>query len=133
MGIKFFDIYSPSHALGGMTFYLLGIDIKLSIILHTFFEIFENYFWVNKGGYCIKLPFMRQKDCKTKPDSIQNIIGDTIFFILGFLIGLYLIKKPYLENIHFFIKLMIIGLVVPLGYSVLTTNIVGYLPKFEHE
>lgn len=133
MGQKFFDMYSISHAFGGVTFYLLGIDLKLSIFLHIFFELFENYFWVNKGGYCIKLPFMIQQDCKTKPDSIQNIIGDTVFFILGFLIGLYLIKKSYLQNIHFFIKLMIIGLIVPLGYSVLTTNIIGYLPKFEHE
>jgi hypothetical protein len=133
MGVKYFDAYSPSHFFAGLTFYLLNIDFITSIILHTIFEIFENYFWVQQGGYCIKLPILKLKDCKTKPDTIQNIIGDTISFALGYILSIYFIKKRYLENIHIFIKLIIITIIVPLGYSLITTNIIGYLPKYEHE
>jgi len=133
MGIYFFDAYSPSHAMGGLTFYLLGFDFITSVILHTSFELFENYYWIHQGGYCIKLPFLTQRDCKTKADSIMNIIGDTIFFMIGFLIGQFAIRKPYAASLHIALKLFIIGIIVPLGYSLITTNIIGYLPTYEHE
>jgi hypothetical protein len=133
MGIKYFDAYSPSHGFGGLTFYLLGFDFVTSVILHTGFEIFENYIWVNMGGYCISLPFLTHRDCKTKPDSSQNIIGDTLFFMLGYLLGQFLIRKQYLHSLHLALKLIIIGIIVPLGYSIMTTNIIGYLPEYEHE
>jgi len=133
MGIALMDPYSPSHAFGGLTFYLLGFDLLTSFILHTAFELFENYIWVQRGGYCIKMPFLNHADCKTKPDTVVNIIGDTVFFIAGYLIGKYLIHKPYLSWLHWSIKLVIIGIIVPLGYSLATTNILGYLPAYEHE
>lgn len=133
MGIAFMDPYSPSHAFGGLTFYLLGFDLITSFILHTAFELFENYIWVQHGGYCIKIPFLNHADCKTKPDAVINIIGDTVFFIAGYLIGKYLIHNQYLSWLHWSIKLVIIGIIVPLGYSLATTNIIGYLPAYEHE
>lgn len=101
--------------------------------MHTAFELFENYIWVYEGGYCIKLPFLQHKDCKTKPDTVDNMIGDTIMFILGYLFAQYIINKKYLKDINIIIKLIIILIVVPLGYSLITTNIMGHLPKYEHE
>lgn len=127
------DPYSPSHALGGLTFYLLGFDLLTSFVLHTTFELFENYLWVQHGGYCIKMPFLKHADCKTKPDTVINIIGDTVFFIAGYLVAKYLFRKPWYDSWHWLIKLVIIGIIVPLGYSLATTNILGYLPAYEHE
>lgn len=138
MGIALFDHYSFSHALGGATFNLLGFNLLTSFLLHTAFEIFENYIWIDRenktGGYCIKTPFFPIEDCKTKPDSIINIIGDTICFVFGFVI-LELVKPGWVpfKNWHWFIKLLIIGFVVPIGYSLVTTNIIGYLPTYEHQ
>jgi hypothetical protein len=133
MGLKYFDAYAPSHFFGGVTFYLLGFDFISSILLHTFFEIFENYYWVQKSGYCIKLPpILKLEDCKTKPDSVKNIIGDTISFMLGYIFSIYFIKKAYLKNINLYLKVIIITLIVPLGYSLITTNLLGYLPEYEH-
>lgn len=56
----------------------------------------------------------------------------------GFFAGLYLFPK-YQPGAYWNwgIKLFIIGLVIPLGYSLLTTNILylfgGRLPDYEHE
>jgi len=133
MGVDYFDAYSPSHFFAGVTFYLIGIDLITGIFLHTIFEIFSNNFWVQRGGYCIKLPFLKIEDCKTKPDSIKNIIGDTISFIIGFIVAQFLIKEPKFKNISVFIKLIIILFVIPFGYSSITTNILGYLPDYEHD
>lgn len=137
MGIALFDPYSPSHAFGGVTFYLLGFDFLTSILLHTAFEIFENYIWIDRaterGGYCLKLPFFPVEDCKTKPDSVMNIIGDTISFAFGFLVLAWL--KPGwtpLAKWHWLAKAVMILFVIPLGYSLITTNILGYLPAYEH-
>lgn len=132
MGVNYFDAYSPSHFFAGVTFYLIGIDFITGIILHTIYEIFTNYFLVKKGGYCIKIPFLKIADCKTKPDSIKNIIGDTISFALGFIIAQFIIKEPKFKNINIYIKLIIILFIIPIGYSTLTTNILGYLPDYEH-
>lgn len=79
------------------------------------------------------LSFFAHKDCKTKPDTVTNIFGDTVFFIVGYLIGKYLIHIQYLSWFHWVVKLVIICIIVPLGYSLLTTNILGYLPAYEHE
>lgn len=138
MGIELFDPYSFSHALGGITFYLLGFDLVTSFLLHTAFEIFENYIWIDRenetGGYCIKTLLFPIEDCKTKPDSVMNIIGDTICFIFGFAI-LKCLKPGWtpFKNWHWIIKLLIIGFIVPIGYSLVTTNIIGYLPTYEHQ
>lgn len=139
MGISFVDAYSPSHFFGGLTFYLLGINWLWALILHTAFEIFENYYWMGVGGYCFKIPFiLPHRDCKTKPDSELNILGDTVFFMAGLFTGLYLLPK-YQPGAtwNWGIKLFIIGLVIPLGYSLLTTNILylfgGRLPDYEHD
>lgn len=83
MGYLIYDQFSLLHFAVGIVFYYWNISLINSIIIHTLFEVLENttigmkminkfYFW--PGG-------------KDYADSIINSIGDTLFFILGWMIA----------------------------------------------
>ena len=83
---QIFDIYSFSHITHGILFYFLLKYLNyntinglyITIILEILWEIFENTpYIINK--YRKKKEFQNYKG-----DSIVNMIGDTIFTILGY-------------------------------------------------
>ena len=83
---QIFDIYSFSHITHGILFYFLLKYLNyntinglyITIILEILWEIFENTpYIINK--YRQKKAFKNYKG-----DSIVNMIGDTIFTILGY-------------------------------------------------
>lgn len=86
MGKNFFDNYSYVHFIVGIISYLWGFDLKKIIIIHTVFEISEN---TNYGMYIINKFFYIWPGGEKKADSIENMIGDTIACILGWLTFYY--------------------------------------------
>jgi len=74
-----FDRFAIGHAAGGMWLGAAGIGIIPSLIYHTAFEIFENYFL--KAALPQIFP-------DASSDSIINIIGDSIAFIAGWTLNL---------------------------------------------
>ena len=130
MGRDFLDVYSISHMVGGMILQRMGLSVVVANLFHVFFEFFENFIYVPYfGGRCIKLPpILPIEDCKTYPDSILNIFGDQLSFYIGYKIAEKIPEKklPYLSNYS-----LILLPIIPLLLSLITTNIIGYLPKYE--
>lgn len=89
MGLKFADSYSLLHFAVGVIFYFFNIDLFTSVIVHIIFEFLEN---TETGMKFINnyLPFW--PGGKPYKDSIINSIGDTVFFVLGWLMA-YIINK----------------------------------------
>lgn len=83
MGKLFFDQYSYLHFATGIIFYHFGFTLKSSFIIHTIFEFTEN---TPEGMNIINTLFKNiWPGGKESKDSFTNNIGDTIFFILGWL------------------------------------------------
>ena len=83
MGKLFFDQYSYLHFATGIIFYHFKISLKTSFIIHTIFEYAEN---TDEGMNIINTTFKNiWPGGKNYKDSLTNNIGDTIFFILGWL------------------------------------------------
>lgn len=98
MGTKKFDQYSLLHFSVGVIFYFLGLNFKLSVILHIIFEITEN----TKTGMNISNTLnscIGGKLGKPYKDSFINSVSDTVFFSLGWIVASYLDKN--VKNIHF--------------------------------
>ena len=95
-------------------------------------RIFENFIYVPYfGGRCIKLPpILPIEDCKTTPDSLLNMLGDQLSFYIGYKIAEKIPEKklPYLPSYS-----LIILPILPLILSLITTNIIGYLPEYEEK
>ena len=130
MGIHFFDYYSFSHFVGGMILQRMGLSRIVAYSLHIFFELFENYIYVPYfGGRCISIPYILPiTDCKTKPDSLINMVSDQIFFMIGFEFA-KLINIKYIPMLpNYFIWFIPI---LPSILSLITTNIIGKTPKYE--
>ena len=130
MGKDFLDIYSVSHMIGGMILQRMGLSVVVANIFHVFFEFFENFIYVPYfGGRCIKLPpILPIEDCKTNPDSILNMFGDQLSFYIGYKIA----EKIHEKNLPYLPSYSLITLpIIPLLLSLITTNIIGYLPKYE--
>jgi hypothetical protein len=83
MGQRFFDQYSLLHFATGVLAYFWGFSFVMSFVAHTLFEIIENtpmgVEFINKklagiwpGG-------------KPAPDGLTNIVGDTVFFVIGWI------------------------------------------------
>lgn len=89
MGKKFFDGYSLLHFFVGGIFYYWNISFYTSIILHIVFEIVEN---TQYGIYFINEYIKLWPGGKPFSDSLINSIGDTFFFILGYLFSREIIK-----------------------------------------
>ncbi len=84
MGIYFFDEYSLLHLLFGMMFYILNISFASSVLAHTLFEIIENTY---EGGRIINKNARWWPGGKPTPDSTMNSIGDTVFFVIGWMLA----------------------------------------------
>lgn len=90
MGLKLMDQYSYLHFATSIIIYFWGISLDKWFIYHTIFEIIEN----TKFGINIinnYFPYWPGGG-KPYPDSMTNIIGDTIFAMLGWLSAYYLDK-----------------------------------------
>ena len=60
-----------------------GITLKASVIIHIIFEIVEN----TTFGISMINKFYYWPGGKTHADSVTNSIGDTVFFISGWVIA----------------------------------------------
>ncbi len=86
MGYKFMDNFSLLHLAVGIVFYYWGISLKTSTTVHVIFELLENTEPIMKitnstgwwpGG-------------KPSSDNYLNMFGDTVFFMLGWILAYYL-------------------------------------------
>lgn len=81
MGTRFFDQYSLLHVATGVLAYFWGIGFIISITVHALFEYVEN---TPEG-----IRFINEQlsgiwpGGKPRADSTLNMIGDTIFFGIG--------------------------------------------------
>ena len=82
MGLQFFDQYMYLHFAVGIVIYYWGISLKNWIIVHSLFELLEN---TTFGIYFINTYLKFWPGKKPNPDTIINILGDTLGAILGWL------------------------------------------------
>jgi len=87
MGLQFFDQFSVLHLAVGIVVYFWGMSLKTWFVLHTIFEILEN---TPQGMKFITDNFKLWPGGKSHPDSLLNVVGDTVFAILGWIIAKYL-------------------------------------------
>jgi len=80
MGVQFFDQYSYLHFSTGVIAFFWNIGILNWALAHTLFEIVEN---TDSGMNVINqyIPFW--PGGKYQSDLVINMIGDTVFAILG--------------------------------------------------
>jgi hypothetical protein len=83
MGMKFFDRYSFLHFCVGVILSYFNINLIYSIILHTIFEYIEN----TQVGMRLIRNFTIWPGGKSTADSLTNNIGDTVFFVLGWIVA----------------------------------------------
>jgi len=86
MGKLFTDNFSILHLSVGIVFYFWGISLTNSILIHIIFEYLENLEPIMKitnstGWWPGGKPFA---------DNLTNIIGDTFYFALGWLLSKYI-------------------------------------------
>jgi hypothetical protein len=89
MGTKLIDQYSLLHFATGIIFCFFNISLLNSFIIHTIFEISEN---TKAGIHFIDNYLTFWPGGKKSSDSFINSVGDTIFFLLGWIIA-YFIKN----------------------------------------
>jgi len=89
MGKFFLDQYSYLHFASGIISYFWNINFKYWIFLHSIFEIIEN---TNLGIKFINNKMLFWPGGKPHKDSYENIAGDTLSAILGWL-SAYLIDN----------------------------------------
>lgn len=89
MGTYFADQYSLLHFSVGTIAYFWNFSLFFGFIIHFIFEIIENtnlgVHIINK--YIIEPGLFSWPGEKHHPDTIINIIGDNIFFIIGWIIA----------------------------------------------
>ena len=82
MGTQFIDKYSYLHFAVGILFRFFNIPLSISVLLHILFEVVEN----TKVGITIIDTYITWwPGGKEKADTLLNSIGDTFFFIVGWL------------------------------------------------
>jgi hypothetical protein len=87
MGLYFYDQYSLLHFSVGVVMYFWRFSLWSSFVIHTIFELFEN---TQFGMNFITYHFTLWPGGKTFADSHLNMLGDTIFFLAGFLSAQFL-------------------------------------------
>ncbi len=79
----YFDKYSCLHIASGITAYIWGLSLPKWIVVHLAYSFFEN----SKMGINFTRDYLAFfKTYKEKGDSMENLIGDTICAIIGWLI-----------------------------------------------
>ena len=87
MGTSFYDRYSLLHFATGVVLSYWASDLPMWAwaLAHFAFEFVENTVW----GMRIINRFPVWPGGKTHPDSLTNMVGDTVFAVLGFAVGRY--------------------------------------------
>lgn len=92
MGLNFADQYSILHFSVGSVAYFWNIPFLIALIGHTIFELGENtdsgMKFINE--YFIRPGYFSWPGGKNYADSRLNMVGDTFFFALGWLLSAYL-------------------------------------------
>ncbi len=83
MGVKLFDTYTLLHFAVGIVFYYWNVSFVNSFIAHTVFEFAEN----TPLGMKIINNFTYWPGGKPSADSFTNNVGDTIGFVIGWLLA----------------------------------------------
>ena len=91
MGKLFTDRFSVLHFATGMFFYTLKIPFTESLILHILFEFVEN----SKKGIEFINTFLKPiwPGGKDYSDSKLNSLGDTLFFMAGWIVAKSIIAQ----------------------------------------
>ena len=97
MGKTFADEYALLHFAVGIIFRFWNVSFKTSVILHIIFELLENTLYGVKFLGKIKW----WPGGKRYPDYKINIVGDTLFFALGWYVASQL-YTPTKEALHLF-------------------------------
>lgn len=104
MGYNLIDQYSLLHFCVGVIVYFWNFPLLFSFIIHFLFEILENtergVFYINK--YIIEPGYFSWPGGKHKPDTTLNMIGDNLFFVIGWVTAWYL-DKLGIQN-HWYMK-----------------------------
>ena len=87
MGNQLLDQYTYLHFAVGIIAYFWNISLLHLFIVHTIFESLEN---TQIGINIINKYMLFWPGGKSEADSIQNIIGDTIGVIIGWLSAYWL-------------------------------------------
>ena len=80
ISVKFMDAYSLLHFAVGVVVRHWDMSLIVWFILHTAFELLEN---TTFGIYFINEHFKLWPGGKQHPDSLLNMLGDTVFSIIG--------------------------------------------------
>ena len=124
MGKDLFDYYSVSHFVGGLLVQRMGISRWDAYGLHIIFEILENSIYLKR---CFHIPYILPiVDCKNIPDSLKNMIGDQICFMIGYEFAKYI----HIKYIPMFPKYSILSLLIlPSIGSSIVTNLIELTKK----
>ena len=87
MGKQTFDQYTYLHFAVGVVTYYWGFKLRDVFLMHTIFELFEN---TPFGMSIINNHLTIWPGGKPQPDSMLNIIGDTLGFLVGWISAYYL-------------------------------------------
>ena len=90
MGYYWVDQFSLLHFATGVLSYFWGVNLYLTIVIHTLFEVFEN---TTMGMRFINYYLTLWPGGKNHPDSLVNSISDTLFTGLGWIVSSWLDKK----------------------------------------
>ena len=85
----FIDQYSYLHFATGIIMYFWGLSFWNSILVHSFYEIFEN---MEEIIYIINKYITIWPGGKSAPDPWLNRIGDVLFGTVGWITAYYLDK-----------------------------------------
>ena len=89
MGVYFTDQFSLLHAATGVIAYFWNISLITGFLIHLAFEFFENSAigirFIQK--YIINPGFFSWPGGKRVPDSPINMLGDNVYFVIGWLLA----------------------------------------------
>jgi hypothetical protein len=98
MGLYFMDQYSLLHFAVGIISFFWNISLLHFFILHTLFEILEN---TQMGMNIINKYITIWPGGKPAADSFVNILGDTFFAILGWVLAKFINDKANENKFYF--------------------------------
>lgn len=79
MGQSFLDTYSLLHYATGVVAYYWGVGFYTFGVAHVVFELLEN----SSPGMAVIRAFPFWPGGKSRADSVLNMVGDTVFGLLG--------------------------------------------------